>query len=142
MESTIGETIDHIKFLVRHLEKSNLRSAVIVFLMELRAPTKCVGFELVLQSILLQHKDPTRALSNDIYLEVKLRNKQMSEEQVQQAIKEVIRIAWERGSRTAWNWYFSYDGEPVTEKPSASDFISRLAYILELWQTEVRHEEI
>ena len=142
MESTIGETIDHIKLLAHHLEKSNLRGTVVVFLMELRVPTKCVGFELLLQSILLQHKDPTRALINDIYLEVKLHNRQISEEQVQQAIREAIRIAWERGSRKAWDWYFSYDGEPVTEKPSASDFISRLAYILELWQTEVRHEEI
>ena len=142
MESTIGETIDHIKFLAHHLETTNLRGTVIVFLMELRVPTKCVGFELLLQSILLQHEDPTRALANDIYLEVKLHKKQASEEQVQQAIREAIRIAWERGSQTAWDWYFSYDGEPVTVKPSASDFISRLAYILELWQMEVRHEEI
>lgn len=142
MESTIGETIDHIKFLAHHLEKSNLRGTAIVFLMELKVPTKCVGFELLLQSILLQQKDPTRALANDIYLEVKLHNRQNSEEQVQQAIREAIRIAWERGSRKAWNWYFSYDGETITERPSASDFISRLAYILELWQMEVRHEEI
>ena len=142
MESTIGETIDHIKFLAHHLETTNLRGTAIVFLMELKVPTKSLGFELLLQSILLQHKDPTRALTNDIYLEVKLHNRQNSEEQVQQAIREAIRIAWERGSRKAWNWYFSYDGETITERPSASDFISRLAYILELWQMEVRHEEI
>ena len=104
MKSTIGETIDHIKLLAHHLEKSNLRGTVIVFLMELRVPTKCVGFELLLQSILLQHKDPTRALINDIYFEVKLHNKQISEEQVQQAIREAIRIAWERGSRKGINW--------------------------------------
>ena len=140
MESTIGETIDHVKFLARHLEETNLRGTVIVFLMELRVPTKCVGFELLLQSILLQHENPTRALANDIYLEVKLHNRQASEEQVQQAIREAIRIAWKQGSREAWDWYFSYGGEPVTEKPSAGDFISRLAYILELWQTEARHE--
>ena len=145
MDSTIGETLNHIKFLARHLEKTNLRGTVIVFLMELRAPTKNVGFELLVQSILLQHKDPTRALTNDIYLEVKLRNKQSSEEQVQQAIRETIRIAWERGSQKAWDWYFSYDGEPVAEKPSVSDFVSRLAYILELWQMrceETCYEEI
>ena len=142
MESTICETIDHIKFLAHHLETTNLRGTAIVFLMELKVPTKCVGFELLLQAILLQHKDPTRALTNDIYLEVKLHNRQNSEEQVQQAIREAIRIAWERGSRKAWDWYFSYDGESVEEKPSAGDFISRLAYILELWQTEVHNEEI
>jgi len=142
MGSTIYETRNHVKFLARHLEKTNLRGSAIVFLLELRVPTKCVGFELALQSILLQYKDPTRALSNDIYLEVMLHNRQATEEQVQQAIRDAIRVAWGKGSRTAWNWYFSYDGKAVTERPSASEFISRLAYILELLQSEVHYEKI
>jgi hypothetical protein len=134
MDSTIGVTLEHVKFLARHLEKTNLRGAVIVFLMELRAPTKIVGFELIVQAILLQHKDPTRALANDIYLEVMVRNNQSSEEQVQQAIRETIKAAWEKGSHAAWDWYFSYDDEPVATRPCNSDFISRLAYILDLWE--------
>ena len=144
MESTIDKTIDHIKLLARHLEKTNLRGTVIVFLMELKAPTKSLGFELLIQSILLQHKDPTRALTNDIYLEVMLHNKQCSEEQVQQAIRDTIKAAWEQGSQKAWDWYFSYDGESISRKPSNSDFISRLAYILDLWNAhceEARYEE-
>lgn len=144
MDSTICPTIEHIKFLARHLEKTNLRGAVIVFLMELRAPTKSIGFEFLVQSILLQHKDPTRALTSDIYLEVMLHNKQSSEEQIQQAIRDTIKAAWEKGSQKAWDWYFSYDDEPVVVKPSNSDFISRLAYILDLWRSrceEARYEE-
>ena len=144
MDSTICTTIEHVKFLANHLEKTNLRGTAIVFLMELRAPTKSIGFEFLAQAILLQDKDPTRALANDIYLEIMLHNKQSSEEQVQQAIRDTIKVAWEKGSRKAWDWYFSYDDEPIIERPSNSDVISRLAYILELWKShceEARYEE-
>lgn len=144
MDSTICATIEHVKFLAKHLEKTNLRGTAIVFLMELRAPTKSIGFEFLVQAILLQHKDPTRSLNSDIYLEVMRHNKQSSEEQVQQAIRDTIKAAWDKGSRKAWNWYFSYDDEPISRRPSNSDVISRLAYILDLWEShceEAHYEE-
>ena len=94
MESTIDKTLRHIIFLARHLKKWDLRSAIIVILMELGVPTKCVGFELLMHCILLQNEDGTRALTNDIYLETTLRYKQNSEKQVEQAIRDVIKTAW------------------------------------------------
>ena len=47
MNSTIDKTLEHVWFLARHLKKYNIRGAVIVMLMELGVPTKCVGFELL-----------------------------------------------------------------------------------------------
>ena len=102
-------------------------------LMELGIPTKCIGYEFLIHGILLQYKDPTRSLANDIYLETMLRYRQNSEEQVEQAIRDAIRLAWRRGSRKAWEWYFSYDGCYPSNKPTNSEFISKMAYILELW---------
>ena len=132
MKSTIDKTLEHVLFLARHLDKFNTRGAAVVILMELRVPTKCVGFELLVYSILLQHRDPTRALKSDIYLETKLHYRQYSEEQVEQAIRDAVSSAWRHGSKTAWEWYFSYEGEVVAKRPTNSDFISRIAYILEL----------
>lgn len=134
MESTISETLRHVLLLARHLKKCDLRGVTVVALMELGVPTKSVGFEYLKRAILLQHNDPTRALAKDIYLEISVSCKLNSEEQVDQAIREAIRIAWENGSQTAWHWYFSYDGLMPRRKPTNGEFISRLSCILELWQ--------
>ena len=120
--------------LAQHLNHYNLRGAIIVALMELGVPTKCVGFEFLKKAIELQRADPTRALAKDIYMEISLHYKQNSEEMVEQAIREAIRSAWRCGSKKAWEWYFSYDGRAVSNKPTNSEFISRIAYILEIWQ--------
>ncbi len=134
MESTIERTLCHIQLLARHLDRCNLRGGIVVVLMEMGVPTKCVGFEFLKKAIELQHKDPTRTLAKDIYLEISLHYKQNSEELVEQSIREAIKLAWRHGSRRAWDWYFSYDGRSVINKPSNSEFISRVAYILEIWQ--------
>lgn len=134
MQSTIDKTLDHVLFLARHLGNCDLRGAVIVILMELGIPTKNIGFEFTKYAILLQSGDPTRSLRNDIYAEICLRYRQSSEEQVEQAIMNAIKMAWRHGSEEAWDWFFSYNGKRVTDKPSNSDFISRIACILELWQ--------
>ena len=133
MESTIEKTLNHVLLLSRHLERVNLRGAIVVALMELDVPTKNLGFEFLKKAIELQRKDPTRTLAKDIYMEIALHYKQSSEYQVEQAIRDAIRIAWKQGSREAWSCYFSYAGRPMI-RPTNSDFISRVAYILEIWQ--------
>ena len=134
MESTIERTLCHIVLLSKHLDHYNLRGAIIVVLMELGVPTKSAGFEFLKKAIELKRKDPTRALAKDIYLEISLHYKQHSEELVEQAIRDAIKTAWRRGSKEAWEWYFSYEGRAVLNKPTNSEFISRIAYILEIWQ--------
>ncbi len=134
MHSTIDKTLHHVLFLARHMGNCEQRGVVVTMLMELGVPTKNVGFEFIKYAIILQRNDPTRSLMNDIYAEICLHYKQSSEEQVEQAIMNAIKMAWRHGSKEAWDWYFSYDGRSAENKPSNSDFISRIAYILELWQ--------
>lgn len=134
MESTIERTLCHIQLLARHLDQYNLRAGAVVVLLELGVPTKYIGFEFLKKAIELQCKDPTRTLAKDIYLEISLQYKQNSEELVEQSIREAIKMAWRHGSRQAWDWYFSYDERTITDKPTNSEFISRIAYILEIWQ--------
>ena len=134
MESTIERTLCHILLLARYLNHYNLHGAIIVVLMELGVPTKCVGFEFLKKAIELQRKDPTRALAKDIYSEILLYYEQSSEEAVEKAIRDAIKRAWWHGSKEAWEWYFSYEGHTVLNKPTNSEFISRIAYVLEIWQ--------
>lgn len=134
MRSTIEKTLDHVLFLSRHLDECDLQGAIIAILMEIGIPTKNVGFEFTKYAIYLQNSNPTRSLTNDIYAEIYLHYRQTSEEQVEQAIRNAIKMAWQHGSKEAWDWFFSYNGKSVKSKPSNSEFISRIAYILELWQ--------
>lgn len=139
MLSTISETLVHILFLARHLNGCSLQCVVTVMLMELGIPTKCVGFALIKEAVLLYFANPTRVFSKDIYLEISQRYYQCSEEQVDQAIRDAIKAAWKRGNKTAWSWYFSY-GSADLQKPTNGEFISRLAYTLELWKGCCREE--
>ena len=134
MVSTIERTLGHIQLLARHLDPYNINGGIVVVLMELGIPTKRAGFEFVKKAIELQYEDPTRALSKDMYLEISSYYPQYSEWSIEMAIRKVIKTAWSNGSQQAWDWYFSYDGQPITDKPTNSEFISRIAYILEIWQ--------
>lgn len=134
MTSTIDKTLEHVLLLARHAGSCTLSAKVIVIMMELRVPTKCVGFEFLKRAILLQYKDPTRALSGDIYQEIALHYRQTSEDQVDQAIREAVEKAWRKGSREALDWYFSYDGRSQAKKPTNSEVISKIACVVELWQ--------
>jgi hypothetical protein len=136
MESTISETLRHVLLLARHLRECDLRGVTIVALMELGVPTKSAGFEYLKRAILLQQEDPTRALTKDIYFEISVCCKLNSEEQVEKAIREAIRIAWENGSQTAWHWYFSYDGLMPCRKPTNGEFIARITNIVKLRMKE------
>lgn len=141
MDSTISETLEHILLLARHLKKCDKNGALIVMLMELRVPTKSMGFEFLKSAILLFYKDPTRALSKDIYQEITLHYRQGSESQVDQAIRDAIDKAWKTGDQTAWRWYFAYNGQHKTRKPSNAEVITRLARLLELWK-RLRDREV
>lgn len=135
MRSTIAKTLEHVVLLAQHLDLCDLRGAIIAILMELRVPTKSVGFECLKQAIQLQFQDPTRALYGDIYSQIAQRFHQSSEKQVDQAIREVLDVAWQQGSREAWEWYFSYEGNLTVKRPTNSEFISQVAYIIEFWQS-------
>ena len=134
MESTIEKTLCHIQLLSRHLEPYNFRAGTVVILMELGVPTRCAGFEFLKKAIELEYEDPTRALCKDMYLEIASCYQQCSGWAVERGIRQAIKRAWMNGSQQAWNWYFSYNGQAVANKPTNSEFISRIAYILKIWQ--------
>ncbi|MBQ8805535.1 MAG: sporulation initiation factor Spo0A C-terminal domain-containing protein [Bacteroidaceae bacterium] len=134
MVSMIDRTLDHIQLLARHLDPYNLRAGIVIILMELGVPTQSMGFEFLKKAIELQREDPTRALSKDVYLEISSHYPQYSEWSIERAIRQAIKKAWISGSPQAWSWYFSYDGQTIANKPTNSEFISRIAYILEIWQ--------
>jgi len=134
MISTIDKTLAHVLLLARHMNGIDIPEKVNVVLMELNAPRNRIGFELLKRAVVLKNEDPTRALSGDIYPELVLRYKQISEDQVAQAIREVIKSAWKNGSDEAWAWYFAYGGNLRRRRPSNSEFISEIAYIIDLWQ--------
>lgn len=141
MKSAAGLLLDHLLFLMQRPVPCSPRSKAYVMLMDVGVPDNYKGHEYVLQAIILQHVSPERGLKNDIYHEITLRYRLNSEEQVDQAIRQVLKVAWQQGDRHMWECYFSRGGRVLLKRPTNSEFISRFAYILELWQESRREED-
>ena len=135
MQTKIDKTLEHILFLARHFSKSDVRYIVLILLMELGVPTKCVGFELLAKGISLCVNDPSAVLINGLYYCItKNCAEKVSEKQIEQSIRAAIKIAWKHGDLEIWKLYFSSNEGGDVAKPSNYEFITRIARLVELWK--------
>ena len=131
MKSAAGLLLDHLLFLMQRPVPCSPRSKAYVMLMDVGVPDNYKGHEYVLQAIILQHASPERGLKNDIYHEITLRYRLNSEEQVDQAIRQVrsksppVSGHGSPGSRQRWHrcacWYSQFPAAP-TPKTSLNAF--------------------
>lgn len=55
--------LEHLLFLARQFNKSDIRYIVIIFLIELGVPTRCVGFEHLVRAIVVYVQEPDLVMS-------------------------------------------------------------------------------
>ena len=135
MHTKIDKTLEHILFLARHFNKSDVRYIILILLMELNVPTKCIGFELLAKGISLCVNEPSAVLINGLYYCIaKQCSEKVSEEQIEQAIRAAIKIAWKHRDLEIWGLYFLSDEGGDVVKPSNYEFITRIARLVELWK--------
>lgn len=134
MESTIDKTLDHVMFLARHFKKSDFQSVILVVLLELGIPTQREGFT-YLRTVIAQRYDHPLLTMKELYPTVGVScDTDAGYFQVEQAIRAAINAAWKNRDDKHWDYYFPADESGKMKKPSNTEFITRIACILELWR--------
>lgn len=132
---TIEETLEHALFLARHLHNCDLQYAAIAVLLELGIPTKRIGFAYLKNAIVLFVTEPAQMVTKGIYPAIgKMYESRPGQLQIEQAIRSAIHEAWIDRDERLWRLYFPADQNGYVKKPSNAEFISGIAYFLELWR--------
>lgn len=140
---TIDETLKHIDFLAKLFGRNNVRYVIVVLLLELGIPTNYDGFDYLIQAITIYHTDPSQMIMKGLYPAVaKTSQKNVDGQHVESSIRTAIKIAWKYHDDIAWKRYFS----ETSRKPSNTEFVSKIARVLELWEGcceeyELKNEE-
>jgi len=126
--------LEHLLFLARRFEKSEIRYVVIILLMELGVPTRYAGFEYLVKAIVIYVQDPDLVMRRGLYnLIAEQCGGGIDMPQIERAMRTAIGRAWQKEESEAWNMYFATGKRCGTKKPANVEFISRLARIIELW---------
>ena len=108
-----------------------MRYVVVILLLELGIPTNYDGFDYLIQAITIYHTDPSQMIMKGLYPAVaKNSQKKVDGLQVESSIRAAIKIAWKYHDDIAWKRYFS----EMSRKPSNTEFVSKIARVLELWE--------
>ena len=134
MESAIGDTLKHALFLARHLNTCDIQCVTVAMLLDLGIPTKRIGFDYLINAILLFCDDPAQMLTKEIYPAVgRLYDTGVGAWQIERAIRTAITEAWDSRNPRVWHYYFP-QCEDGAEKPTNAEFISGVGRFLELWK--------
>lgn len=131
MEHTIDECLSYVLSVTRYLKRGDFQAILLAILIELGFPVHRDGFEFLMEAILLKREYPRMRLSG-IYDEIIHRSGEVvGYNQIEQSIRSIIRIAWERRDHEIWLYFFSED-EIGKKYPSNKVFISQMAYLAKL----------
>lgn len=135
MNETIDESLVHIIFLAKNMQGCDVSYVALLVLLELNIPTNQVGFDFLIHAVVAFCKNPLQTMSKGIYPTVAANyDYKVSQEEIEQAIRVVIKKGWENRDSFAWKYYFSHNTSGKMKKPTNSEFISRIGRILQLWQ--------
>ena len=135
MTSTIELTLRHAQFLSRHLKSCGVQCATVAILLELGMSTKNVGFDYLRKAIIMFYSNPTQSITKNIYPDVGERyDPKVGSQTVEIAIRRVIDSAWQARNEKIWSYYFFPDRDGEIARPTNGEFISKIAYFLELVQ--------
>lgn len=134
---TIEDTLEHALFLAEHLHNCELQYVLIAILLELKIPTKSLGYDYLESSIQRFCDDPMQAITKELYLQAGYEQKANSDARaVENAIRRAIDVAWKKRDEEIWRCFFPtlIDRNGKLKKPSNAEFISGIGRFLVLWQ--------
>lgn len=132
---TIDKTLNHVLFLTRRFRGNDLEPAILAVLLELGLSTQSDGFYYLRTAIMMKYSNPNQRIIKMLYPAVgRCFEPEVGANQVEQAIRSAIGAAWDIRDEDMWNCFFPPVGREA-KKPSNSEFISRMACILELWHS-------
>ena len=123
-------TVKRIEDLSEHLRRpvstqSDYRAAAANLLLKLGVPAKLRGYSCLREAVPLLRKDPSQAITKELYPAV-------AEicggdgPQVERAIRNAIKAAWEKRDDTVWQNYFLPNSDGFIPRPTNGEFIYRL----------------
>lgn len=128
--NNIDGLIEHIDFLARNLSSFDETYVVKILLLEVGIPERGNSFDYVEEAVLLWYRDSMRYLSKEIYPTIaKKFGVHATISQTERTIRLAITRAWENRDEI-WEVYF-----PNSQKPTNTEFISRMAKMLEMWRS-------
>lgn len=142
MDISIDAALEHVLFLARHFAKDDFASVARMILLELRIPSGREGFRLLCKGLEALCETPDITYMNVLYEKIAPGSSYFAADQ---AVRSALRIGWRDGTDAKWDLYFPPDKHGVRKCPSNSEFITKLALILELRANcceEVHHEVV
>lgn len=135
MAGMIEGTLRHAQFYRRHIKNGDIQLATVAILLELGVPTKGAGFDYLKNAIIMFYDNPAQSITKELYPNVgKLYEPKVGYKVIEIAIRRAISTAWYNRNEKVWQYYFFPNGEGDLKKPSNAEFISMIAYFLELLQ--------
>ena len=135
MISTIDTTMQYVISLDRYFSSCDASAAILAILLDLGFSVQCDGF-IYLRLAIGSKYDCPQLRCQDIY-EAVLKGyiSPTSPAQIEQAIRSAIDAAWATGPREQWELLFPSGKSERRKRPANFAFISRIACILELWNS-------
>lgn len=126
--NSVDDLIEHLDFLARSLSFYDERYIVKIFLLELGIPTQGNKFDYVSEAVMLWYSESMRRVSKEIYPAIAKKYRPYATmEQVEKTISRAIERAWKKRDQM-WETFF-----PEPQRPTNTEFISRMAKVLEMW---------
>jgi len=135
MKDSANEVLEHLTFLARHIDRSNIPAVTMLMLIELDIPFGTLGFDHLETGIVAFSNDSAKTLAAGIYETIiSSYDIKFTKDAIEQAIRASIGAAWEIKDVDVWKYYFSPNVCDTMKKPANVEFITRLGRYLRLWK--------
>lgn len=134
VKDPINAAIDHIAKVAGKLP--DIQSAIVALLLSLNAPVDRDGFGYLRVAIESYMKNPNQMITKELYPEIaQVFNRECGEIQIERTIRSTIAVIWQNCDPEVWNIFFPKGCAGHDAKPSNLQFVSRLAYLVFLWNS-------
>ena len=124
----VDDLIEHLDLLARNFSDYDETYIVKLFLLESGISTRGYGFDYIKEAVVLWHRESMRRVSKEVYPAiVKKYRPYATMAQVEKTISRTIERAWKKRDQM-WETFF-----PEPQRPTNTQFISRMAKVLEMW---------
>lgn len=134
MHKDTDDTLDHILYLARQLHGFEAVNVVKLILLELNFFSNGSGWAYLCDAIITFRADNRQSITKELYPAVAQHFWQgIKSWQVEKAIRSAIRKAWEQRNDAVWKRYFRVTNSGTIERPTNTEFISRIAATIDFW---------
>lgn len=127
------KTLDQMTELVARLGEERQDQIVSALLLILKVPPKQAGYDYLIWAVQIFQTDPLQGVTKELYPAVAAKyGRQVTRGKVEKGIRDAIDHAWRACDEETWKMFFPAPGD-LWARPSNSEFIARLARLVELW---------